>query len=190
MGSNWEVPWPLVQIDREDQLRGQEITLSKLHTRYGTFTSRRDGVDRVGRKKIICRVGKQTDLGDIEINLWKKLLKAAIEESEEKPLYRHLFAWELQHNYAKESREEVEEAAMDLFAGRIFDNPFWADFVPFNRKYRPDYLASIDMVTVVNTCCSKPYQIPSERYEQIQGKDSCCEHCGRHTSFKLIGGRS
>ena len=190
MGSNWEVPWPLVQIDREDQLRGQEITLSKLHTRYGTFTSRRDGVDRVGRKKIICRVGKQTDLGDIEINLWKKLLKAAIEESEEKPLYRHLFAWELQHNYAKESREEVEEAAMDLFAGRIFDNPFWVDFVPFNRKYRSDYLASIDMVTAVNDCCSKPYQMPRERLEENQSGISCCGYCGRHTSFKLIGGRS
>ena len=188
MGSSWEIPWPLTRIDKEEQLKGVEITLPKLRCKYGTFQVRRDGTDRLGRKKYNNRIGIQTDLGDLEIHLWSSLLRKAIEQSGEKALYNHLLAWQKQHNFVKQSKEELEEQTMDLFAGRIFDNPLWVDFVPFNRKYRPDYLATIDMVTVVNTCCRKPYQIPSERYEQIQGKDSCCEHCGRHGPFQLIGG--
>ena len=186
MGSSWKIPWPLICIDKEEQLAGVEITLPKLHSHYGTFHVRAAGTDRVGRKKYNNRVGKQTDLGDLEIHLWTSLLRKAIEQSGEKALYNHLLAWQKQHNFAKQSKEELEEQTMDLFAGRIFDNPDWVDFVPFNRKYRPEYLATVDMVIVVNTCCNKPYKIPSERLEHIRGKDSCCEHCGRHGPYRMM----
>ena len=186
MGSSWKIPWPLICIDSEEQLKGKEITLPLLRVRYGTFHVRAAGVDRIGRRRFNNRIGKQTDLGDLEISLWKRLIKKAIEESGEMELFHHLLAWELQHNFAKRSKEDVEENAMDLFAGRIFDNPLWVDFVPFNRKYRPAYLVTVDMVTVVNDCCKKPYQIPRERLEHILGKDSCCEHCGRHSQFEIM----
>lgn len=190
MGSSWELPWPTTRIDKEDQLRGVEITLPKLSCKYGTFQVRRDGTDRIGRKKYNNRVGKQTDLGDLEIHLWRELVKRTIEASGEKELYKHLLAWEMKHNYAGRDKEDLEDHTMELFAFRIFDNPLWVDFVPFNRKYRPEYLESIDMVTAVNTCCSEPYQMPRERLEQDKSGVGCCGHCGRHTPFKLIGGQS
>ncbi len=190
MGSSWEIPWPTIRIDKEYQLMGVEITLSKLSCKYGTFQVRRDGTDRLGRKRYNNRVGKQTDLGDLEIHLWRELVMRTIEALGEKALYKHLLAWEMRHNYAGRDKEDLEDHTMELFAFRIFDNPLWDDFVPFNRKYRPEYLETIDMVTAVNDCCSKPYQMPRERVEENQSGVSCCGHCGRHTPFKLIGGQS
>ena len=188
MGSIPQIPWPLTRIDKEDQLRGKEISLPLLAVHYGTFQARSSGTDRIGRRKFNNRIGKQTDLGDIEIALWKSLVMKCIEKAGEKALYQHLLAWTINHNYVQQSKENIEEEAMELHTCRIFDNPLWVDFVPFNRKYRPEFLVSIDMVTAVNTCCNKPYQLPRERLEHIQNGTTCCGHCGRHTPFKVIGG--
>ena len=86
MGGIPKISWPLIQIDREEQLKGEIITLEKLRRKYGTFQCRCVGLDRVGKKKYNSRVGMQTDLGDIEIHLWKELILKCIEQTGEKAL--------------------------------------------------------------------------------------------------------
>lgn len=188
MGSSWKIPYPLTRIDKEEDVKGQIITLENLSSHGGTFFVRRKGEDRIGRRIFDNRIGMQTNLGDIEISLWKSLVKRTIEQMGEKQMFNHLTVWATQHCKWLHSKQEIEEYALELRAARIFDNPLWVCFVPFNRKYRPEYLTTIDMVTVVNTCCNMTYQVPRERLEHIQGKESCCEHCGRHGPYKLIGG--
>lgn len=188
MGSSWRIPYPLTRIDREEDLKGAEITLENLSSHGGTFFVRRKGEDRYGRRIFNNRVGMQTNLGDIEISLWKDLVKRTIEILGEKQMFNHLVVWASLHCKWLHTKQEIEEYALELHAAKIFDNPLWVCFIPFNRKYRPDYLATIDMVTVINDCCNKPYQIPRKRLEHILGKDSCCEYCGRQGPFNLIGG--
>lgn len=188
MGSSWKIPYPLTHIEKEEDLKGAEITLENLRSRGGTFAVQCKGVDRCGRKIYNNRIGMQTNLGDIQINLWKSLVRRAIEQLGEKAMFNHLLVWASLHCKWLHSKQEVEQYALELHASRIFDNPLWVDFMPFNRKYRPELLQTVDTVTVVNTCCNKPYQIPRERYEDIKGKASCCEHCGRHGPYQLAGG--
>lgn len=90
MGLSWKLPYPLTRIDREEQLKGEEITLEKLRLKYGTFQCRCVGLDRVGKKKYNSRVGIQTDLGDIEIQLWKDLVLRLAEKAGERALFQHL----------------------------------------------------------------------------------------------------
>ena len=187
MGSSWKIPWSITRIDKEDQLRGIEITFPKLLCHYGTFQVRTCGTDRLGKRKYNNRIGIQTDIGDLEIHLWRDLVMKLIEETGEKAMYQHLLVWVMKHNVVQQSKEDIEDYAKELFVSRIFDNPLWVDFVPFNRKYRPNYLESVDMVTAINTCCNKQYQIPLERLNHIQNDVTCCGHCGRHTPFKVIG---
>lgn len=189
MGSNWKIPWPQTCIDKEEQLIGVEIKLPQLAVHYSTFRVRRAGEDRLGKRKYNNRIGKQTDLGDLEIQLWRKLVAEAIEKSGQKQLYNHLLAWIKIHDYAHLSKEEREDHAMELFTYEIFNEPLWVDFIPFNRKYRPEYLDTVDLVTVVNPCCRKPYQIARKMYEAYLGKECCCEYCGRYTPFRIVGGR-
>lgn len=188
MGNNYALPYPTTCIDRAEQLRECAITFDALRLKYGTFRPRSNGFDRHGRKKYNSRVGIQTDLGDIEESLWLQLVAKLIEDMGETALLNHLRVWIIKNAKWLKTKPAIEKYALELHMARIFDNPLWESFVPFNRKYRPDYLASFDLATVVNTCCNKPYQITMRRLNCIQGKDSCCEHCGRSGPFKVIGG--
>ena len=188
MGLDWKIPYPLTRIDREEQLKGEEITLEKLRLKYGTFQCRCVGLDRVGKKKYNSRVGIQTDLGDIEIHLWKELVLRLAEKAGEKALYQHLLAWTIKHNIVEQSKEDIEEDAMHAYVRRDFDNPLWEYFMPFNRKYRPEFLNTVDIATFVNDCCNRPYQIPSIRLEKNRTGNCLCEYCRKVTPFRVIGG--
>lgn len=78
MGSNFGLPYPTETIDREESLHGVEITFDKISSKGGTFRTYSDGKDRLGRKKYRSRSGVQTEYGDIEENLWCKLVKKLI----------------------------------------------------------------------------------------------------------------
>ncbi len=175
------MPYPTTCIDREEQLSGCTLTFDALHLKYGTFRYKQDGYDRCGRKKYRSRVGIQTELGDIEESLWLQMTAKLVEDAGETAMLNHLRVWTIKNCKWQKTKTDIEKYALELHMARIFDNPLWLAFVPFNRKYRPDYLAAFDLVTVVNTCCNKPYQIPKERFDRIREGKTCCEHCGRTT---------
>ena len=88
------------------------------------------------------------------------------------------------HNYAKESKSELEFKALELHADRIFDDELWVDFLVFNQKYRPEVLASTRLILIMPECCKQPGYLTQARYEENKSYN-CCPHCGRWTEISL-----
>lgn len=113
------------------------VTFSDLRIHYRT--GRAYLIRQEGRTKTYgYRKGMQTDLGDLEENTWVQLVSGLIQTSGEQQLQKDLLEWEQEHNYCHNSRKEMEIHVLELYTDRIFDNPLWVDYIPFNRKYRPE----------------------------------------------------
>lgn len=109
---------------------------------------------RRGRdKQYSAWIGVQTSLGEIEKGVWYQAAEALIQKAGEQKLLEALTDWESRHNYAKDSARTVRHKALQLHISRIFDNPRWVNFIPFNREYRPEVLEHASLVTVINECC-------------------------------------
>lgn len=190
MGNIPNISWPQTRIDKEEQLKGEEITLEKLQRKYGTFQCRCVGLDRVGKKKYNSRVGIQTDLGDIEIQLWKELVLRCIEQAGEKALYQHYLVWTIKHDITDCSREKIEEDVLDRYILRFFDDPRWGDFIPFNRKYRPEFLANFELAKTKQLCCGYTEEVTRLWLDQLRVSELRCRRCGKTAPFSVIGGKS
>ena len=59
----------------------------------------------------------------------------------------------------------MRHKALQLHISRIFDNPRWVNFIPFNREYRPEVLEHASLVTVINECCGKPGEVTQEQID-------------------------
>lgn len=81
----------------------------------------------------------------------------------------NLLEWEQEHNYCNSSPKEMEMTALELHMARIFDDPLWVAYIPFNRKYRPEVLESARLVWVQTECCGIPGQITQEQLDQSAG---------------------
>lgn len=128
------------QIDKEEQLAGKELTYETLEFGTGTFRYRTAGKDRHGYKKYIYRYGVETVLGDIERSLWQKLIYRLIVQHNEMALFNHLKVWYSKTAYFLRNKAELEQYTLECFSNRIFDNPEWVDYIPFNQEYRPEIL--------------------------------------------------
>ena len=167
MGSKSNNRYPTnIIIDRREQLGNVELTFIGLSKKFGTFRTYNDGTDRLGQKKHRSRVGVQTDYGDIEVTLWRELVHTLIEQHNERKLFNHLKVWFMKERKWLTDKLEIERNVLELHACRIFDNPLWVDFVPFNEKYRPEVLEKTDLVWVVNDADSTPQRIPREKMER------------------------
>lgn len=85
-------------------------------------------------------------------------------------------------------KQEIERNALELHAYRIFDNPLWVDFVPFNEKYRPEVLENADLVWVVNEINPAPQRIPREKMERDNATSFHCHVCGKWIEVKNQNG--
>lgn len=175
-------------IDSVSGLDPASISFSNLCWRYGT------GVDTsTGKgiyKKHSYRHGVMTKLGDIELKVWIQLMEQLIEKSGEQWLQDALLQWEKEHNYAKSSAAKLRETALELHSARIFDNPEWIYYIPFNRQFRPDVLEQAHIVTVINECCGLPGDVTQEQIDRAYNGGICCPHCGRWSKFGLSGTQS
>lgn len=97
---------------------------------------------------------------------WCQIAEALINRKGESALLKSLIEWETNHNYAHASKEVVRKEALQLHVARLFDNPLWVHFVPFNRQYRPEVLETAHLVTVVNECCNTPGEVTQEQVDQ------------------------
>ena len=165
---------------------GEDITFADLRVHYGT--GRSIHVSGTGRnKKFRYRHGMMTDLGDLEIYEWKSLLNALIEHHGEQEIQQQLRQWSRAECRWLHSEDEVEEYALSLHAARIFEDPAWAGYVPFNRQYRPEILKTAKQVWIKTSCCPKAGQITEKQLEKAvyMGYRIRCPHCGRFGDFHV-----
>ena len=125
------------RIDNINQVNLQELTYARLNMRYGTgrgWTEKRNG-----EKRDIYRHGVATELGDIEVSLWQRLVQLLIEKESEMELFLQLKQWLGERCvWCQTDKEELLHYTLKLFAARMFDNPEWVDYIQFNRRYRPE----------------------------------------------------
>lgn len=164
----------------------RDITFENLRYQYGT--GRAYTISGTGRNRVTgYRVGVQTKLGDFEISEWMDLMQDLIEKSGEQALHAALIEWLSEHNYRKASKSDIAREAMELHSNRIFDREEWADFLPFNRRYRPDALSGVETVDVFMDCCQQWGAVTRRRLEcdrSIYGKRVSCPICGRLSEYQ------
>ncbi|NBI85082.1 hypothetical protein D3Z47_02270 [Lachnospiraceae bacterium] len=157
------------------------ITFETLRVRYGTGRSYL--IRTEGRHKVHgYRKGVMTGLGDLELKEWKRLAMELVQTSQEQQLYQNLLEWRLEHN-CRRSDSEPEIDALELHMSRIFDDPLWVGYIPFNRRYRPEILDSSRLVWVKTECCGEPGEVTKERLEYEDGRIPC-PVCGRWSAFE------
>lgn len=172
------------QINTLSGINIDQLSFKDIRWQYGVFhpTSTGSGRD----KQYSSWSGVQTSLGEIEEGLWYQLAESLIQMAGEQELLDALTDWGSRHNYTKASSQEVRKEALRLHARRIFDDPRWVSFLPFNREYRPEALESARIVTVVNVCCGKPGEVTQEQIDASYNGTVACPHCGRWSEFSIV----
>ena len=178
----------MLNMERQRIRDLREIDFSKLEFedlrwQYGVFQSTSAGSGR--EKKYGSWIGVKTRLGEIEVKVWCQAAEKLIQQKGEQEILNALIQWGMEHNYQKEPAGAVRKEALHLHVDRIFDNPRWVDFVPFNRRYRPDVLNTAHLVTVVNECCQKPGVVTQEQIDAAHGGTISCPCCGRWSHFEV-----
>lgn len=167
----------------------REIDFSKLEFedlrwKYGTFQSVSTGSGR--DKKYSSWSGVKTRIGEIGESVWYQAAEELIREKGEQELLGYLTQWCSERNFLKESAGEIRKKALQLHVDRIFDHPRWVDFVPFNRRYRPDVLKTAHLVTVINECCQKPGVVTQEQIDAAYEGTIACPCCGKWSHFDIV----
>lgn len=140
-----------------------------------------------GRNKIYgYRHGVMTDLGDLEKSEWISLMKELIEQHGEQVLQEHLRQWCQERFPRFHRKDELEQEALELHAARIFDDPEWVSYIPFNRRYRPEVLETARLVWIRTECCQTPSQVTMEQLDMVDHRDGriACPVCGRWSQFR------
>ncbi len=177
----------MLNMERQRIRDLREIDFSKLEFedlrwQYGVFQSTSTGSGR--EKRHGSWIGVKTRLGEIEVKVWCQAAEKLIREKGEQELLGYLIQWCSELNFLKESADRIRKRALQLHVDRIFDNPRWVDFVPFNRRYRPDVLNTAHLVTVVNECCQKPGVVTQEQIDAACEGAIACPCCGRGSHFE------
>lgn len=160
------------------------ITFEDICWQYFIFRCNSTGVGR--DKQRTYWHGVKTKLGEIEEKDWCKLAEALIEYKEETQLLNHLIQWCTEHNYTWDSAAEVRKEALQLHLARIFDNPLWVWYLPFNKKYRPEVWRAANIVFVQSECCQRICTVTQEQVDQAYTKTIPCPHCGKWSKFTII----
>ena len=169
------------------RLTMSELTFSLLRCHFQT--GRSFVVSGEGRNRVLgYRRGVQCDIGDVEQSEWTQMVRDVINREGEQKLFQQLLQHLKDHNYAKETKAELEFHALQLHASRIFDNEAWVDFLDFNRRYRPEVAASARLVWIRSECCKKPGEITQTMLDSHKHIDNrvCCPHCGRWAHYEIM----
>lgn len=174
------------RINHINEVSVEELSLADIRWMYGTGQDRTTGTGR--NKEHFYRSGVMTRIGDVLLSVWYELAKALIAReglndlcAQLEVFYKETSAPQL---YAgREGTRELHQEALQLCVSRIFDNPKWVGFVPFNRRYRPEALESARIVTVFMSCCQKPGEVPLAQIKGSYPHTVWCPHCGRWSAF-------
>lgn len=164
------------------------ITFEDLQWQYGVFRCNSTGAGR--DKKHFPWHGVKTRMGEIEEREWCQLAEALIDRAGETDLLKQLIQWCAEHNFTGDSAAEIRREALQLHTSRIFDNPQWVGYLPFNKRYRPEILDAANIVFVGMECCPEPGAVTQEQIDRSYVGQIACPHCGRWNTFTILGYRS
>lgn len=165
-----------------NELDLNDITFEKMHWEYGTLMSR--SVGKRSEKQTYYTKGVKTPMGEIEESVWYELAEFMVQREHEEELFNNLLQFETEttHNRCFEFNK-LRQYTLELYADRIFDHPGWIGFVPFNRKYRPDFIKDMKFIKIKSECCGAIGEITAE---QINPVGAPCPKCGRIAPFTRI----
>ena len=151
-----------------------------LHYRTGMGFSVMKNHEKISK----YRNGVGTNIGDIEESVWKQIVKYLITKNSEEKMYEHIKQYTKEYGYYR-NEAELEMEALICHAYRLFDDPLWYHFIPFNRKCRPEFLTSFKLITVTCGCCEKPGEVTQEQKDNaIDGKIRC-PACGIYSTYSV-----
>lgn len=179
-----------MRIDQISQINLDTVALSELRWMYGTGISTATGSRKAGNYKPGYRNGVMTAIGDIQEDIWYQVAEHIARRDGEEWLVTALNEWENAHNYASKSKKDLYHDALQSYSYRLFDDPQWVHYIPFNLAYRAEVLKQAQIVSVVNTCCGKPGDVTQQQIDRAYDGKIACPHCGRWSTFCVIGGKS
>lgn len=132
-----------------------------------------------GWKKSTYQFFVSTPIGPIERSLWETTAYHLITNAEETELYGWLQEYVVTSCAWLRSKKDIDSYALELHIGRIFDNPAWVGFIPFNTAHRPAALEGVELVQVTPPCCQKPGYVTKAQIDYGIPHSAYCPHCGR-----------
>lgn len=158
------------------------LSFSDLKVRY--FTGRSILISDMGQgKRYQYRNGCMTALGDLEISEWREMITELIAYRSEQELQKQLYEWCAEHTPWLHGKSEITDYALECHAARLFDDPLWADYIPFNRKYRPNVLDSAELIWAKTACCGDVQELTAAQYQKICGQNFFCRTCNEWTTL-------
>lgn len=158
------------------------LGFSDLKVRY--FTGRSILISDTGQgKRYQYRNGCMTALGDLEISEWREMITELIAYRSEQELQQQLYEWCAEHTPWLHGKSEITDYALECHAARLFDDPLWTDYIPFNRKYRPNVLDSAELIWAKTACCGTAQQFTVPQYRKICGQSFFCRTCNEWTTL-------
>lgn len=157
----------------------EDLTFEDIRIHF--FTGQAILVSGEGRNKTYrYRNGVATNVGDIQADEWGHIVRQLIVRYGEQELFHQLVDWIKKHCPWARNTSESERIALDYHVSRMPDNPLWCDYIPFNRKYRPDVLLKAEILQVQCVGCGNTFELTTERYKNIclcsSGK-LYCDYC-------------
>ena len=123
--------------------------------------------------------GIQTPIGVIEKTLWQQTVETIIVRDGEQDMQAHLQEW-----YKECAGWTDPLDPLGAHVRHLYDDEKWVDYIPFNRKYRPQLLAGRKFPVIRTVCCSKECHVT---WPQIQSGYTRCAYCGRFGENEVIG---
>ena len=171
------------RIDRREQLGNIQPTSIDLRAHYGTGVALTKGTG--WNKTHTYRNGVGTNIGDIERSLWQELVLELVQRNDEEKLFGWLIEWTAKER-PERSKEDLKQFTLELYAARIFDDPIWVDFIPFNQQYRPGILDKANLIRVFFLCCKKEGIVTQERLAYDTNNRTYCPNCGRWGEYRML----
>jgi hypothetical protein len=165
-----------------DSIGNAEHALTFADLRIHYYTGQSYLISGEGRNKVFgYRHGVMTDIGDLTEDEWARLAKRLIEQAGEQELYQQLLVWEKEHSHWKRKELAFELDVLSMHIARLPDNPAWCDFIPFNRKYRPEVLSCAEVLWSKCSGCRKLHEMTGAQIKNIRAKSDgklYCQECG------------
>lgn len=172
----------LSSIERIEQLELPNLTAADLKVRV--LTGRAIDIGNGRGKKKLYRSGVQTAIGDIEISAWIQAAEYIVDRDGLKDELEHLRPFALYTPNADKSIRQMEYVRhLDMCLSELYRNPAWVHFVPYSRKYHPEFLDAVPVVRIITGCCKELCTIPEAQIKP-EAKTAPCPICGRWSSFR------
>jgi hypothetical protein len=175
------------QINSLSEVDVSRLTFSDLSVKHGTF--RRISIGSLHEKKYSSRTGVQTEIGDVKLDVWQQLAELLVEQTGEGEILVRLIEYAGSLPWMRNRPQtERRQKALDLHMSRVFDNPGWVGFIPFNELWRPEILKTAEIIEIITPCCGKPGRITLQQRQTYTGEETVsCPICGRQSTFQRIG---